>query len=88
MADQKTPRPKTQKEILLGTPSQQPYNPPEGAPGFSERGNPNKAFPERDNRGNQVSFKGDTTKPFSLGLKENDEAIFYYLENVIIMEMG
>lgn len=83
MADQKTPRPKTQKEILLGTPSQQPYNPPEGAPGFSERGNPNKAFPERDNRGNQVSFRDDTTKPFSLGLKENDEAIFYYLENVI-----
>ena len=37
----------------------------------------------RTNRGNQVSFKGDKTKPFELGLKENDEAIFYYLENVI-----
>ena len=52
MADQKTPRPKTQKEILLNTPSQQPYDPPSGAPGFSETGNPNKAFPERNNRGN------------------------------------
>lgn len=91
MADQKTPRPKTQKEILLNTPSQQPYNPPSGAPGFSETGNPNKAFPDKNNRGNHVSFRDDNTKPFSLGLKENDEAIFYYLENIIkptVMQNG
>ena len=91
MADQKTPIPKTQKEILLNTPSQQPYNPPSGAPGFSETGNPNKAFPDKNNRGNHVSFRDDNTKPFSLGLKENDEAIFYYLENIIkptVMQNG
>ena len=91
MADQKTPRPKTQKEILLNTPEQQPYNPPKGAPGFSETGNPNKAFPDRNNRGNHVSFRDDKTKPFSLGLKENDEAVFYYLENIIkptVMQNG
>ena len=30
MANQKTPRPKTQREILLQTPSQQPYVYPDG----------------------------------------------------------
>ena len=80
MADQKTPHPKTQKEILLSTPSQQTYVNPETG---DTTGNPNRAFPDRNNRGNQVSFRDDKTKPFSLGLKENDEAIFYYLENII-----
>jgi hypothetical protein len=80
MADQKTPRPKTQKEILLNTPSQQPYVAPETG---DSTGNPNLSFPDKTNRGNQVSFRNDTTKPFSLGLKENDEAIFYYLDNII-----
>ena len=37
----------------------------------------------RTNRGNHISFRDDNTKPFSLGLKENDEAIVYYMENVI-----
>tara|TARA_R100000734_G_C3307570_1_gene98154 strand:+ start:290 stop:1231 length:942 start_codon:yes stop_codon:yes gene_type:complete len=80
MADQKTPRPKTQREILLSNPVQDTYvNPDTG----ETTGNPNRAFPERNNRGNQVSFRDDKTKPFELGLKENDEAIFYYLENII-----
>jgi len=76
----KIPRPKTQKEILLNTPYQQPYVNPETG---NSTGNPNLAFPDKTNRGNQVSFRDDTTKPFSLGLKENDEALFYYLENII-----
>jgi len=81
MADHgKIPRPKTQREILLSNPVQDTYQNPETG---ETTGNPNRAFPDRSNRGNQVSFKGDTVKPFSLGLKENDEAIFYYLENVI-----
>tara|TARA_R110002050_G_scaffold24616_1_gene65762 strand:- start:1096 stop:2046 length:951 start_codon:yes stop_codon:yes gene_type:complete len=81
MADHgKIPRPKTQKEILINTPDQQPYIAPETG---NTTGNPNRAFPDKNNRGNQVSFRDDTTKPFSLGLKENDEAIFYYLENII-----
>jgi len=81
MADHgKIPKPKTQREILLSNPVQDTYQNPETG---ETTGNPNRAFPDRDNRGNQVSFKGDTTKPFELGLKENDEALFYYLENVI-----
>jgi len=78
MADQITPRPKTQREIFLDTPGQQPYVYPDG----TVNENPNLAD-GRNNRGNHISFRDDTTKPFSLGLKENDEAIVYYMENVI-----
>jgi hypothetical protein len=89
MADHgKIPTPKTQKEILLSNPVQNTYKNPENG---ETVGNPNRAFPDRNNRGNQVSFKGDKTKPFSLGLKENDEALFYYLENIIkptVMQNG
>ena len=94
MADQKTPRPKTQREILLQTSSQQTYIPPRGAPGFSQTVNPNLDGVGPDgvnNRGNHVSFRDDKTKPFALGLKENDEAIVYYMENVIkptVMQNG
>jgi hypothetical protein len=35
------------------------------------------------NRSNQLSFKGDTTKPFSLGFEDIDEAIHYYFTQVI-----
>jgi hypothetical protein len=80
MADKgKTPIPKTQREILNS--QIEPYNPPEGSPGFSATGNPNNA--NTVNRGNQVSFRGDTTKPFSLGIQDIDEAIMYYMQNVI-----
>ena len=80
MANQKIPRPKTQREILLSNPVQDTYKNPENG---ETTGNPNRAFPDKKNRGNHVSFRDDTTKPFSLGLKENDEAIVFYMENVI-----
>ena len=57
------PTPKTQKEILLS--QQEPYVPPAGAPGFSATGNPNL---DVINRGDQISFRGDTVKPFSIGI--------------------
>ena len=75
----KIPIPKTQREILNS--QIEPYSPPEGAPGFAEMGNPNDAGVF--NRGNQISFKDDNTKPFSLGIKDIDEAIMYYMEEVI-----
>ena len=73
------PTPKTQREILLS--QQEPYNPPAGAPGFSPTGNPNLA--NDISRADQISFRGDTTKPFSIGIQDIDEAIFYYFANVI-----
>ena len=73
------PTPKTQKEISIS--QQTPYVPPSGAPGFSPTGNPNNA--NTTNRGNQISFKGDNTKPFSIGIQDIDESIMYYFTNVI-----
>ena len=45
------------------------------------RGNPNTRTTL--NRGEQLSFRDDTTKPFSLGIQDIDEAIFYYFDHVI-----
>ena len=75
----KIPTPKTQREILNS--QIEPYNPPVGSPGFSNTGNPNNA--NVPNRGEQISFRDDTTKPFTLGIKDIDEAIAYYMEEVI-----
>jgi len=73
MARGRKPIPKTQKEISnsLVTPFDQ------------RQGNPNDAEPAKDNRALQTSWKGDTTKPFTVGLQDIDEAIFYYFSNVI-----
>jgi len=83
----KTPTPKTQREIINS--QIEPYNPPPGSPGFSDTGNPNYA--NVPNRATQVSFRDDTTKPFTLGIKDIDEAIMHYMENVIrptVMQNG
>jgi hypothetical protein len=74
----KKPTPKTQREISISL--QDPYVNPETG---ETRGNPNPSTPTSENRGNHISFKDDTTKPFSLGFKDIDESIFYYMENVI-----
>ena len=65
----RTPIPKSQKEI--SNDFVQPYD-------KLGRGNPNSnaSF----NRGNQTSFRNDTTKPFSLGIQDIDEAIAYYFQ--------
>ena len=78
------PVPKSQKEISKNL--QTPYD--------AQRGNPNDASeggqfnPENQanipfNRSTKMSFKGDTVKPFSIGIKDIDESIMYYFDNVI-----
>ena len=67
------PIPKTQKEISNSFVT--PYD--------VTQGNPNDAVPSTKNRALQQSWKGDTTKPFTISIQDIDEAIFYYLENVI-----
>jgi hypothetical protein len=76
MADRK-PIPKTQREISIS--QQEPYQ--QGGPDFSPPGNPNKDGGL--NRSEQLSFKGDDTKPFTLGIQDIDEAIYYYFTEVI-----
>ena len=78
------PVPKSQREISEDL--QTPYD--------AQRGNPNDAkegtqFPPNNeanlpfNRSTKMSFKGDNVKPFSVGIKDIDESILYYFENVI-----
>ena len=85
MANQyRKPTPKTQKEISKGL--QTPHD--------AQAGNPNDAneknqFPPVNqanlpfNRSEQMSFKEDNVKPFSIGIKDIDESIMYYFNNVI-----
>jgi len=83
------PQPKSQKEISNGLVD--PYVSPETGQSL---GNPNipsefNQFTSNDqsgidfNRSLQMSFKDDTTKPFTLGLQDIDESIMYYFQNVI-----
>ena len=80
MAKIRKPIPKTQKQIArdLHTPNDPRY------------GNPNIAAPINENetgitfnRSEKLSWKGDKTKPFSIGIKDIDEAVFFYFQNVI-----
>lgn len=65
------PVPKTQREISVS--QHKAFD--------TSVGNPNNLT--LTNRANQVSFKGDTTKPLSIGIQDIDESIFYYFDNVI-----
>jgi len=74
MTQVRKPIPKTQKQ--LSNEQIISYSP--------EVGNPNNFNQTPQNsRALNTSFKGDTTKPFSVGIQDIDEAIFYYFQNVI-----
>jgi hypothetical protein len=55
-----------------------------------QRGNPNAQVASNKNetgvdfnRSTKLSFRNDTSKPFSIGIQDLDEAVFYYFNNVI-----
>jgi hypothetical protein len=83
------PSPKSQKQI--SNDQVDPYNFPEtnetlGNPNIPSDFNQFTANEQNGvdfNRSEQMSFKGDTTKPFTLGLQDIDESIMYYFQNVI-----
>jgi hypothetical protein len=79
MINNRKPVPKTQRDLSIAR--QEPYIPPAGAPGFSPRGNPNDFG--NPSRATQTSFKNDTTKPYSIGIQDIDEAVMYYIQNEI-----
>jgi hypothetical protein len=85
MADNyRKPVPKSQKEI--STNLQTPYDAQLGNPNDASEGSqypPNNQANIPFNRSTKMSFKGDTTKPFSIGIKDLDESIMYYFDNVI-----
>ena len=72
------PIPPRQKE--LSKRMQVPYKDDEGR---FDRGNPNDATFDNLKRGNQLSFKGDDVQPFSIGIKDIDEAITFYMKEII-----
>ena len=89
MPSTRKPTPKSQKQI--SNEYIDPYVFPETGESY---GNPNipsnfdQFTPNEQNglginRSLQTSFKGDTTKPFTVGFEDIDESIMYYFENVI-----
>ena len=80
MAKIRKPIPKTQKQISID----------QQTPTDSRYGNPNIPLPTNENetgipfnRSEKLSWKGDKTKPFAIGIKDIDEAVFFYFQNVI-----
>lgn len=70
MAKQNKPIPKTQKEI---------------SDSFKENyldTNPVSKSKEL-NRANEISWKGEDVKPLKIGIREHDEAVVYYIKNII-----
>tara|TARA_R110000822_G_scaffold135878_2_gene273390 strand:+ start:1157 stop:2080 length:924 start_codon:yes stop_codon:yes gene_type:complete len=67
----RTPVPKTQAEIANSF--VKPFD--------TSRGDPNQS--QDLNRGSKTSLKDDSSKPFSVGIKDIDESIMYYFQNVI-----
>ena len=88
MAKPRKPRPKYQLTL-----SQNKHKAFSGIEGQGLQTNPNKAsmpvnpnYEETGiaiNRSAQMSFKDDDTKQYSIGIKDIDEAIFYYFQNEI-----
>lgn len=75
------PKNKTQDEIYNSQVS--PYvDAGLSNPNYKENPNEKETGIEH-NRGNKVSYKDNTVKPFSIGIQDIDEAIFYYFNNVI-----
>jgi len=68
---QNKPTPKSQRQI--SNEFVKPYD--------AQMGNPNEAV--GNNRGTKLSWRGDNTKPFTVGIKDIDEAILYYFQNII-----
>ena len=88
MARQRKPIPKSQLTL-----SEKKHDAFSGIENRGRVGNPNDAVIPNNpnynetgiehNRSSQMSFKGDDTKQFSVGVKDIDEAVFYYFENKI-----
>jgi hypothetical protein len=74
------PYPKKQKEISIS--QQTAFDKQRGNPNTSI--NPNKSQTGIEfNRSTKISAKNDSVKPFSIGIQDLDEAVFYYFNNVI-----
>ena len=71
------PTPKTQREISNSLVD----------PVDTGRGNPNNEIPREKNRANQISEKGEKGKTLSVTLQDHDEALLYYINEVLKPEV-
>ena len=85
MGKPRKPIPKTQKQISVSK-----HVSFSGIEGRGALTNPNQAANPNYkntgiefNRSKELTLKGDTSKQFSVGIKDLDESIFYYFDNVI-----
>tara|TARA_R110000787_G_scaffold91273_1_gene192544 strand:- start:4648 stop:5556 length:909 start_codon:yes stop_codon:yes gene_type:complete len=90
MSQPRKPIPKTQRSISID--KQSPF---EGIEGRGIQSNPNSSDSRYNskenyqstgiefNRSEQMSFQDDTIKQYSVGIKDIDEAVFYYFQNII-----
>ena len=96
MARPRKPIPKTQRQLSLE--QQEAFK---GIENRGDAGNPNLADGNFNanvqstgiefNRSQEMSFKDDDTKQYSVGIQDIDEAVFYYFRNVIkpfVMQNG
>lgn len=84
MADKiRKPVPKNQRELSISEQNALLSNPNDAVtplPVFKNETNPATA---KNYRAEQISVKGDSDKPYVVGLQDIDEAIIYYFQNVI-----
>ena len=73
MPQYRKPTPKTQKQL-----SEEQH-----VPTYPQYGNPNASVPASNNRGTKISWEGDDAKLFSIGIKDIDEAVMYYMKSII-----
>jgi len=89
MAKTRKPNPKSQRQI-----SNEQVEPYVNQETGETLGNPNQLnsfeqFTKTEQSGNEfnrsekISFRNDTTKPFTIGIQDMDESIFYYFNEVI-----
>jgi hypothetical protein len=83
------PNPKSQKQIsndqvdpFVSPETNESYGDP-NIPSNFDQFTANKQSGVSFNRSEQMSFKGDTSKPFTVGLQDIDESIMFYFQNVI-----
>jgi hypothetical protein len=84
MADQiRKPVPKNQRQISVDLQDPLLENPNSAVIPLPQFKNTTDPATMNNYRAQEISLKGDTTKPYNIGIQDIDESIKYYFENVI-----
>jgi hypothetical protein len=83
MGEIRKPVPKTQREISISQQTPLENNPNIAVLPLPVFQNPQDTATAKNFRAKQVSVKGDTDKPYTVGIGDIDETITYYFNNVI-----